>query len=88
MAARAHYEVRREGKTDHALHKTGGATERECRSMQGSARQLSLDEPGTTFEVRYRGYGELARDLLVAAYLDGEELDVRTPAKKDEEAGR
>jgi len=89
MTDRAHYEVRA---TD--VHrgeftaKTGGATEREFDYAGTLAKAASEAEPGRRYEVRYLGWGELASDLLVAAWLDGEPQDIRTPAKRDEEASR
>jgi hypothetical protein len=82
----AHYVVRAADvqRGEHTA-KTGGATTREFDYACKLARVASDAEPGRTYEVRYQGYGELARDLLVAAYTDGEPVDIRTDAKLGEE---
>jgi hypothetical protein len=86
----AHYEVRA---ADHRpgehVARTGGSLEREFDYASGTlAREASLAEPGRTWQVRYRGVSQGAQDLLVAAWLDGEPVDVRTPAKRDEDVSR
>lgn len=71
----AHYEIWREG-TGSVIAKTGSNTEQEFNWMCSRAQQLSGD--GCRYEIRYRGWSERARNLLIAAYQDGEALDIRT----------
>lgn len=84
---RAHYEMRQAGVAEPREH-TGSNLEVEFERMSEAARRASLAEPGVTFEVRYRGWSEAQRDLLVAAWLDGEELDLRTEAAREEHQAR
>jgi hypothetical protein len=91
MSSRARYEMRpagtAAGSTEVRDH-TASNTEIEFDRMSDAARRASLAEPGRRFEVRYRGYSELGRDLLVAAWLDGEQLDIRTQQARDEDLSR
>ena len=85
----AHYEVRPEGEpASEWLTKTGSNTEAEFDRASKDARNASNAMPGRTIEVRYQGWSEPARDLLVAAWRDGELLDIRTQQAKDEHQGR
>jgi hypothetical protein len=90
MTTQAHYEVRPEGtRPGEFTAKTGGATEAEFNYASGQlARAASIAERGRRFEVRYQGYSEGAQDLLVAAWLDGEQLDIRTQQARDEHLSR
>jgi len=74
-----HYEVRA---ADHRpgehVARTGGSTEKEFDYASGTlARLASEAEPGRTWQVRYRGHpGQGSEDLLVAAWLDGQRIEL------------
>jgi hypothetical protein len=71
----AHYEVRRAGSSK-VEFKTGGTLTREFDQACDHAQQLSKDSdyPGHRYEVRFCGH--VTTDGLVAAYVDGEKVEV------------
>ena len=84
-----HYEVRPAGEPPgEYLSRTGGSTGREFDRASDAARVASNGMPGRRIEVRYLGRSDPARDLLVAAWLDGEPADIRTAGKIAEDERR
>lgn len=89
----SHYEVRKTGSVK-PEYRTGSNTSSEFDRACQHAKAMSAADPhacygsAVRYEVRYRGLSEAARDLLVAAYQGGEQLDIRTQPKIDEDLSR
>lgn len=64
-----HYQVRKEGSA-HPIYRTNGATETQFDLACGEAMIQSTDKDGV-WEVRYQGWHETAKDLLVAYAISG-----------------
>lgn len=83
----AYYEVRSD-RDPRPFFKTGGSLEADFDRAREHAKEVSRDLD-YTYEVRFIGYATDPVDgLLVAAFKDGEQLDIRTPAKISEDESR
>lgn len=85
----AHYQVRPEGThPSEYTARTGGSLSKDYDYANELARIASNAEAGRRFEVRYQGYSAEANDLLTDAWLDGEQLDIRTIQAREEHLSR
>lgn len=71
----AHYEVRGSGVSP--AHRSAGSSEAEFDQACRIAARLSAVHRATRYEVRFRGTGELLRDVPLAAWKGGQEVPAR-----------